>query len=343
MDAIAYNLGGFSITKLYRDYSPYDAMNNNQRAQEIATAINNGTGFINYYGHGNQSFWQEWFTSQNFSLLTNNNEKLPVVFATSCYTGRFHFERDYYLDVNGIEWNGGCTNRPEPRAIQPTKYDTYRGESLAEEFLVLNSTGAIAYIGVTSKVEQGGWPLCSYFYEAYNNGAGFLGRAWTSALNKFIDDVKDPATGGMHHYAFIHIHKMMLFGDPSLALGVLASIVQPKPDIKANDQDGPIIVHDNTPVSITISLDPGSYGGLFADWWVVASKPSGWEFYTYSFGWNSILAPCIVFPLVDVAPPFEVLNTTLPKGDSIFYFALDKNADFFPAPVWWDEVKVTVQ
>jgi len=114
-------------------------------------------------------------------------------------------------------------------AIQPTTYDAHNNESLAEHFLVKNSAGAVGYIGCTSVVEHGAWlsntkGLSPYFFEDYNNGTRTLGEVWKNALTEFINDLYHPTTGGMFYYSFLHIHKMILFGDPSLAVGGLERV-----------------------------------------------------------------------------------------------------------------------
>lgn len=88
---------------------------------------------------------------------------------------------------------------------------------MAEEFLVKRNAGAIAYIGLTSKSEQGGWPLDKYFFERYSLGDRTLGIQWKNAMAKFVTDEVIPR--GMDYYRFIHIHKVMPYGDPSLKVG----------------------------------------------------------------------------------------------------------------------------
>ena len=208
---------GFTLTKRYQDHAPWDTLPYSQRAAEINNVTNKGVGFVNYFGHGTRFEWtnQEedgWYDNSKMSALTNV-DRLPVVFAVACYTGRFHFDLDYYLDINDNPWTGGSTSRPEPMAVQPAKYDK---ESLAEEFLVKRGTGAISYIGCTSKGEYGGEDLDKYFFEAYSVGwkPPTLGYMWNYALSEWMDNV-DP----WHYYAFHHMHKVMLFGDPSLRVG----------------------------------------------------------------------------------------------------------------------------
>jgi hypothetical protein len=44
-----------------------------------------------------------------------------------------------------------------------------------------------------------------------------LGAMWQDALSRFTKSDALQGMGG--YYAFIHIHKVMLFGDPSLRVG----------------------------------------------------------------------------------------------------------------------------
>ena len=117
----------------------------------------------------------------------------------------------------------------------------------------------------------------------------------------------------------------------------------PVPDIRANLSDGPLTVASTTPVSITVSLNPGSQVGQTADWWIAASRPSGWETFVYLKGWVPGINVCIQYPLFNVSPPIEVRDTVLPVGDYTFYFAIDNNADGNPDATWWDSVKVHVE
>ena len=95
---------------------------------------------------------------------------------------------------------------------------------MAEEFLVKRDSGAVAYIGAAHKFEHGGKPLGAYFFEAYRDlpKPPTLGDMWGAALKRFIANELGGGTIGMGpYYAFIHAHKVMLFGDPSLRLGGL--------------------------------------------------------------------------------------------------------------------------
>jgi len=211
-DRLDIYLPNHYITKAY-NAPGWNTWTRDQRAQYINDMINEGLGFVNYFGHGNRFTWAgiyDQYPPYNDMAYLTNSDMLPVIFAVSCYTGRFHFDLDYYQDVDGNEWNGGTGERPEPMAVQPSMYDR---ESLSEEFLVKRNTGAVAYIGCTSKNEYGGEDLDKYFFEAYYMGSP-IGYMWNYALKEWMDNVD--LCG---NYAFIHMHKVMLFGDPSLRVG----------------------------------------------------------------------------------------------------------------------------
>ena len=117
--------------------------------------------------------------------------------------------------------------------------------------------------------------------------------------------------------------------------------------VKANGQNGPIVVSPSTPVSIDISLDPGNRAGELADWWIAAktpfAPPGDWYTYVYPTGWKPGINLCVQTPLFALSP-FEVLNMTLPAGDYTFYFVID-DPDRVATGPWWGLglVEVTVQ
>ena len=107
------------------------------------------------------------------------------------------------------------------------------------------------------------------------------------------------------------------------------------PDIKANGSDGPLTVSSSTPVSITVSLDPGNEAGTMADWWVYAATPFGTYSYVYPSGWQPGLTKTIHTPLFALAST-EIGNRTLPVGDYVFSFDCDPGAQVS------DSVSITV-
>jgi len=121
----------------------------------------------------------------------------------------------------------------------------------------------------------------------------------------------------------------------------------PVPHIKANGQEGPLSVSSGMPVSITLSLEPGSYAGQNADWWIAAytpfASPGNWYTYVYPTGWLPGIHLCAQTGLFELSS-FEVLNMVLPAGHYTFYFAVDELDGSATGP-WWglDSVELTVE
>jgi hypothetical protein len=117
------------------------------------------------------------------------------------------------------------------------------------------------------------------------------------------------------------------------------------PDIKANGEDGPIIVSPTTPVAINIAIDPGGYAGQNVELWIVVQWPFGrfWNYYSYVYpqGWLPGIARCIQMPLPALSST-NVLTTTLPPAEYEFFFLIDDTVDGIPQGTWLDSVKVKV-
>lgn len=116
----------------------------------------------------------------------------------------------------------------------------------------------------------------------------------------------------------------------------------PLPDIRVNNSDGPLFLSEGTPVSVTVTLNPGNRIGNKADAWVVAFTPFGTYSYVYPGTWVSGIQPCIQFELIQIPDVFEVLNIPLPTGNYRFGFAIDDNADGILDATWWDIVDLHV-
>jgi chitodextrinase len=71
---------GYTITKCYQ---------NGGTTSQLSSLINNGTGIINYVGHGsNTSWYAPSFTNTNVDALNNTN-KFPFIFSVACVVGNF--------------------------------------------------------------------------------------------------------------------------------------------------------------------------------------------------------------------------------------------------------------
>ena len=129
----------------------------------------------------------------------------------------------------------------------------------------------------------------------------------------------------------------------NFSLTPLASV---SPDIKANGQDGPITISSTTPLSITVSLDPGSYAGKNADWWVAVSTPSG-TFHYYNLSTGSMvpgLLPTHQGPLFSLGTTQLLNSSDLTAGTHTFYFGVDlnMNGSLDIDSIYYDWVSVNV-
>lgn len=108
--------------------------------------------------------------------------------------------------------------------------------------------------------------------------------------------------------------------------GSATEIVFPAPKIKVNGLEEIVNIKRGENVTITIELDPGSYQGVNADWWILMQYHNRWYYYNlstrkwtrgYSFSYQGPLAA-----VTDV----EVLDSSrLSSGSYAFYFMFDTN------------------
>lgn len=118
-------------------------------------------------------------------------------------------------------------------------------------------------------------------------------------------------------------------------------------DIKANGSDGSLTVSEGESLSVTISLAPGDYAGVNADWWVAVDAPFYPHWYSCVYGtpmqWEAGVNLFAQAPLIEFSG-FEVLDYTLPTGTYTFYFLVDApNGVPEPeGPNLMDSVEVTI-
>ncbi|UCC67263.1 MAG: hypothetical protein JSV79_09000, partial [Armatimonadota bacterium] len=156
---------------------------------------------------------------------------------------------------------------------------TVDSESMAEHFLVDSMSGAVGFIGAHSGTNVAGPDLCRLFPEAWDRGHRRLGDMWNDALTRFINTyLYAEHTYAKDSFQSHHIHKYLLFGDPSLRLGGVpadqvrqgegAAVSHPSPD--ATTQYRGIISRVRYPsatgtgsIRITGEAQPGTTVGLY--------------------------------------------------------------------------------
>jgi hypothetical protein len=220
---------GITPIRRYQDDPPWsgnDPADHKRRADELVRLLDAGAGFLHVMGHGGRSGFAGWLSANDVARLANP-EKLPLVLAISCYTAQFHTELNAYRTLLGGDWTGSAADKPDRPAPAPLQHAHHDRDSMAEAFLVKRPTGAIAYLGCVSKYEHGGKVLGRYITEAFRDlpTPPVLGDMWQRALTSFVTNELGGGKIGMGpYYAFIHAHKVMLFGDPSLRVGGLAPL-----------------------------------------------------------------------------------------------------------------------
>ena len=82
-----------------------------------------------------------------------------------------------------------------------------------------------------------------------------------------------------------------LMGDPSQLVIGTGGGAFPVPDVKVNGQDGTVTVSQGTPVTVTVSLDPGDYAGVAHDWWLWCGTSNNQFWWAPGQGWKSSWIP----------------------------------------------------
>ena len=109
--------------------------------------------------------------------------------------------------------------------------------------------------------------------------------------------------------------------------GVALGKIDPTPEIRANGENGPLVISTAEKLAITVSLTCGDLCGRDADWWVAQSTPSGtFKYYDLSMG-SMVpgLSTTHQGPLFDLSTTQLLSSSDLTVGDHTFYFAVDLN------------------
>lgn len=114
-------------------------------------------------------------------------------------------------------------------------------------------------------------------------------------------------------------------------------------DLKVNGVDGPLVTFRGSRLEVELSLQPGLFEGVSADWWVLCSTPSGW-FHHSPPAWLPGVGVSHQGPLVATGPVTVLDWSGLPPGYYQFSFGVDtkKNGLIDLAEMIYDVVEVTV-
>ena len=272
----------FQLNKQYHD-TVWPATTLTQRWTILENTLDAGVGFVSYVGHGagagsgkDGGAWGGWYPYSRIPFLSNQN-RLPIIFSAACSTGLFHFGSGPYFAKWGFIYSNDITpvnpNKyrwaPEPISFSPETYDK---DSMAEHFLVRGLQGGIAFIGSYTGTQGESHTLAKYFFQSHASGIDVIGDAWNEAITKFVNfDIANLTfPGSSWHTAarYHHIHKMLLFGDPSLRMGGLLPNLVPEPNEHGNFcrvQDGKLVVTvanrgSGLAVASTTEVDFGRHG-----------------------------------------------------------------------------------
>ena len=100
--------------------------------------------------------------------------------------------------------------------------------------------------------------------------------------------------------------------------------ILPTASILVNGQGGTVNLSPASMVTISASLNSGTFTGYPVDWWLVAEIPSGWySFIASSWSWVPGLSVCHQGPLGDIAPTTLLQIQGLSEGTYRLYFGID--------------------
>ncbi|UCD13502.1 MAG: hypothetical protein JSW60_08090 [Thermoplasmatales archaeon] len=225
-------LSGFTIHKLYHNGTHGQP---HPTPTLINSFVNNGVGFLNYYGHATLVEWAThnppptYYHVDNLSDL-NNPTKLTIVFSSGCSNGGYAPCPPWgnYTDIYGYFHPGqtpnGTTVPPAP--IQPTTPHNCDQEAMPEHWLVYSNDGAIAYLASVATTNPG-YPgiLDKYFFEAYENGIRTFGEMWRYMIEEYLYELFDwkgnakRPTEWHRRASWNQLIMFHPFGDPSLRVG----------------------------------------------------------------------------------------------------------------------------
>jgi hypothetical protein len=121
----------------------------------------------------------------------------------------------------------------------------------------------------------------------------------------------------------------------------------PVPDIKANGLDAPLTLSAGDMVSVSASLNPGSFSNQNADWWVAKDGPDGWYYYDVlggSWSFQPGLSLTYQGPLFELGSTDIWVGAELSSGTHTFYFGVDRVMDGILTyeALTYDSISITV-
>jgi hypothetical protein len=227
---------------------------------------------------------------------------------------------------------------------------------LCAENKTVNNTFTIR--GVCSDAEQE--PLNITLLYGNGRGTNFSGTEIIRLTNQRNGEVKhiwntaNVAGGSYTIRAIVSDGTNTLIRDSLVPVIVEGAPQLPVAIIKANGEQDYATINQGTPLTVTVSLDAGSYSGLMADWWAVA-------FYQNNNQWYYLNSSMVLIPfsgnLAECHPAYQgplfnldsfpiASNYILPAGTYVCYCGVDLQDDIlnFPAgPMVYSVVTVNIE
>ncbi len=90
-------------------YDNYNSIYDPTASKEmLVRAVNNGTGLINYTGHGGLQGWTTSTFKKNDIAGLDNGNRLPIIFSVACHNGLYNAENDCFAEAWLKKENGGA-------------------------------------------------------------------------------------------------------------------------------------------------------------------------------------------------------------------------------------------
>lgn len=128
--------------------------------------------------------------------------------------------------------------------------------------------------------------------------------------------------------------------------GTVTNVRKPVPVIKVNNSSGVVNIARGGNVAATIALDPGSYNGTNADWWVLMEYHNRWYYYDASTDkWRRGYSFYKQGQLENVGPVNLINSTRWSSGRYTIYFGVDTSMNGIQdtGEYYYDTVIVNVQ
>jgi hypothetical protein len=236
------------IIEIFQGFNPIKIWASNYKlfdVENINKAINNGSGFVFFNGHGNLDLWgthphgnnnrwipEGFYRNSQIEQLDNKN-KLPIIISDACYH---------------------CTYN--------VKYDCF-----GWKFMTNPNGGAIAFLGGTDVdlsypgtdiITKGVEKLCLEISKHYMNHTKTFGELWSKSIKSYI------LSAEMDEMDIITIMESQPFGDPSLIISGNFSRPPNKPE-KPNGTINGKINTNYTYSTVSVDLEGDKIFYLF-DW-----------------------------------------------------------------------------